>query len=124
VVGGLGGILTVFIFGTIYFGSALQGAKLILLEQGLYGNDWSAFGAFVAAPVGGVLWGFGALAIRLLYQFSLAKYKGTRFDALDRPAYLDDADRVDGEGEYAGSDEIHEDAQDGLVTVDHKGKFF
>ena len=37
VVGGLGGILTVFIFGTIYFGSALEGAKLILLEQGLYG---------------------------------------------------------------------------------------
>jgi hypothetical protein len=37
VVGGLGGILTVFIFGTIYFGSALEGAQLILLEQGLYG---------------------------------------------------------------------------------------
>lgn len=54
VVGGLGGILSVFIFGTIYFGDALQGAKLMLLEQGLYGNDWSAFGAFVAAPVGGL----------------------------------------------------------------------
>jgi hypothetical protein len=80
VVGGLGGILTVFIFGTIYFGSALQGAQLILLEQGLYGNDWSAFGAFVAAPIGGLLWGFGALAVRLTWQFCDAKVKGHRFD--------------------------------------------
>jgi Na+/proline symporter len=44
VVGGLGGILTVFIFGTIYYGSALQGAKLIILKGGLYADDWSVFG--------------------------------------------------------------------------------
>jgi hypothetical protein len=122
VVGGLGGIFTVFIFGTIYFGSALQGAKLILLEQGLYGNDWSAFGAFVAAPIGGLLWGFGALAVRIAYQFFNAKISGHRFDALDRPAYLDN--QVEGAPEYAASDEIHSDPQNGLVTVDHKGKFF
>ena len=122
VIGGLGGILTVFIFGTVYFGNALDGAKLILLEQGLYGNDWSAFWAFVAAPVGGLLWGIGALGFRLSFQFVYAKVKGHRFDALDRPAYLDA--RVEGEPEYAASDEIREDAQDGLVTVDHKGKFF
>jgi len=122
VVGGLGGILTVFIFGTIYFGSALQGAKLILLEQGLYGEDWSAFGAFVAAPIGGLLWGFGALAVRLTYQYLDAKIKGHRFDALDRPTYLDN--QVEEAPEYAASDEIHSDPRDGLVTVDHKGKFF
>ena len=44
VVGGLGGILTVFIFGTIYFHDARQGANLMLLENGLYSDDWSAFG--------------------------------------------------------------------------------
>ena len=44
VVGGLGGLLTVFIFGTIYFGNAHEGAYLLLLENGLYANDWSAFG--------------------------------------------------------------------------------
>ena len=44
VVGGLGGLLTVFIFGTIYFGNAQDGANLLLLEGGLYANDWSAFG--------------------------------------------------------------------------------
>jgi Na+/proline symporter len=122
VVGGLGGLLTVFIFGTIYFGDALQGAKLILLEQGLYGDDWSAFGAFVAAPFGGLLWGFAALGARLAYRYIEAKVKGHRFDALDRPAYLDH--HVQGTSEYAASDEIHSDPQAGLVTVDHKGKFF
>lgn len=44
VVGGLGGLLTVFIFGTVYFGNAHEGASLLLLENGLYSNDWSAFG--------------------------------------------------------------------------------
>ena len=44
VVGGLGGILTVFIFGTIYFGNTKDGGNLILLEGGLYADDWSAFG--------------------------------------------------------------------------------
>lgn len=44
VVGGLGGLLTVFIFGTIYFGNARDGSKLLLLENGLYSDDWSAFG--------------------------------------------------------------------------------
>ena len=44
------------------------------------GNDWSAFGAFVAAPIGGLLWGFGALVVRLTWQFCDAKIKGRRFD--------------------------------------------
>ena len=47
VVGGLGGIFSVFIFGTIYFGNAREGARLILLQNGLYhGSRWSAFGEF------------------------------------------------------------------------------
>lgn len=44
VVGGLGGLLTVFIFGLIYFGNAQDGANLLLLQNGLYADDWSAFG--------------------------------------------------------------------------------
>lgn len=44
IVGGLGGLLSVFIFGTVYLGSALEGAKLLLLEDGLYADDWRAFG--------------------------------------------------------------------------------
>lgn len=44
VVGGLGGLLTVFIFGTVYYGNVQDGARLLLLEGGLYANDWSVFG--------------------------------------------------------------------------------
>ena len=44
VVGGLGGLLTVFVFGTIYYGNAKDGANLLVLEQSLYVDDWSAFG--------------------------------------------------------------------------------
>ncbi|XP_044721870.1 urea transport protein [Hirsutella rhossiliensis] len=85
VVGGLGGILAVFIFGTVYFGDAHEGGKLLLLQSGLYSNDWSVFGAFVAAPVGGVVSGFIALALRLAFQLLKARVRGERFDALDRP---------------------------------------
>ncbi|KLP00206.1 uncharacterized protein FFB20_06058 [Fusarium fujikuroi] len=88
VVGGLGGILTVFIFGCIYYGNAQEAGELLLVQKGLYGNDWSAFGAFVAAPVGSILWGCGALALRLSYQYMSAKIRGHRFDALDRPVDL------------------------------------
>lgn len=44
-----------------------------------------ALGAFVAAPVGGLLWGFGALLLRLSIQYGLARVTGQRFDAFDRP---------------------------------------
>ena len=44
IAGGLGGIFSIFIFGTIYYGSAYEGGRLILLENGLYVEDWSAFG--------------------------------------------------------------------------------
>lgn len=53
--GGLGGILATFIFGTIYYGSAKEGGKLLLIWNGLYVNDWSTFGAFVTAPIGGFI---------------------------------------------------------------------
>jgi len=85
VVGGLGGLLTVFIFGTIYYGSAKRGAELLILQQGLYAGDWAVFGAFVAAPVGSFLWAFGALGLRLAFQYVVARRQGRRFDALDRP---------------------------------------
>lgn len=89
VVGGLGGILTVFIFGTIYYDDAKKGGELILLQQGLYTGDWGAFGAFVAAPVGGVIWGCIALVGRLGFRYAQSRAQGTRFDAMDRPVSPD-----------------------------------
>lgn len=82
---GLGGILAVFIFGTIYFGNAEQGAKLIILENGLYVSDWSAFGAFVAAPFGGLAFGAIMLVGRLTVLFIHSKVTKTPFTALDKP---------------------------------------
>lgn len=83
---GLGGILSVFIFGAIYFDNALEGAKLIILENGLYVSDWSAFGAFVAAPVGGLIFGAVMLVCRLTVLFIYSKYTHTPFTALDKPS--------------------------------------
>ncbi|KAG6303297.1 hypothetical protein E4U09_000389 [Claviceps aff. purpurea] len=86
VVGGLGGILTIFIFGVIYYGNSYDAGQLLLVKNGLYAKDWSTFGAFVAGPLGGIVWGFGALGLRLSFQYLKAKYRHERFDALDRPA--------------------------------------
>jgi len=89
----------------------------------LYGDDWSAFGAFVSAPVGGLLWGFGALALRLSYQYLEAKYKGTRFDALDRPEVVESIrDEGEDEGHIVYTDEAG--PSEPPVTVHHTGKFF
>lgn len=118
VVGGLGGLFTVFLFGTVYFGSAMQGAELLLLQKGLYAGDWSVFGAFVAAPVGSFLWGFGALGLRLTFQFVMAKRQGRRFDALDRPVVNDSA--VDNSVDQG---EIHQ-RHDETVSTKGPGKFF
>ncbi|POR32903.1 Urea transporter [Tolypocladium paradoxum] len=111
VVGGLGGIVTVFIFGTIYYGNADDGSKLLLIQNGLYADDWSVFGAFVAAPVGGIVWGFGALALRLTFQFIKAKVRHERFDALDRPVAVRSA--------FGDSD-----VPQAVVATSKAGKFF
>lgn len=63
--GGLGGILGVWIFGTIYYHSAKQGGQLLLITNGLYVDDWSTFGAFVVAPGGGILAGLLIMLARL-----------------------------------------------------------
>lgn len=109
VVGGVGGLFTVFIFGCIYYGNARQGAELLILQQGLYTDDWSAFGAFVAAPVGSFIWGFAALGLRLAFQFVMAKKQGRRFDALDRPV---EVERVETTSEHE------------IVDPKGPGKFF
>jgi hypothetical protein len=44
VLGGLGGVFTVFVFGAIYYKDAHKGAKLLLLQNGLLTGDWSTFG--------------------------------------------------------------------------------
>lgn len=70
--GGLGGLLATFIFGTIYYHSAKEGGRLLLIWNGLYVDDWSTFGAFVTAPVGGFVASGLIMCVRL---FLLKMYK-------------------------------------------------
>ncbi|KAI9831481.1 MAG: hypothetical protein M1826_003371 [Phylliscum demangeonii] len=126
VVGGLGGILSVFIFGAVYFHDARQGARLILLENGLYSGDWSAFGAFVVAPLGGLLWGAAACALRLAVRYALAKRRGTRFAALDRPPPLQLRAPHPAGDVVVVADADRDDHELAAANVDRysKGKFF
>lgn len=86
IIGGLGGLLSVFIFGAIYYKSALAGAQLLLLEQGLYNGDWGAFGAFVAAPFGGILFGLASFTLRMAYLFIYSRVTGRPFAPLNERA--------------------------------------
>ncbi|KAK5104181.1 hypothetical protein LTS08_002067 [Lithohypha guttulata] len=127
VVGGLGGILTIFLFGLVYYdGDSNRAGRLLLLEEGLYASDWSAFGAFVAAPVGGLLWAAAAFALRVSVQWMLAKRAGRRFDAFDRPA-APDASFYTGR-RYDNVERDHDVVrdEDGVErnVSDVKGKFF
>ena len=82
-------------------------------------------GAFVAAPVGGLLWGFGAFALRLAYQWVNARVKGHRFDALDRPVAPPPPSFYTGR---ASDDENYSDVDRQPVVAQEiatpKGKFF
>ena len=118
VVGGLGGIFSIYLFGLVYYdGDSGKASKLLLLEGGLYANDWSAFGAFVAAPFGGLLWAAAACALRIAALWVWARVRGTRFEALDRPVPRRpggfDADEVDAVPVLAES-----------VQAGKSGKFF
>lgn len=95
VVGGLGGLVTVFLFGIVYYGNAHDGSKLLLLEGGLYADDWSVFGAFVAAPFGGLLWAAGAFCLRIAALWLLAKFRGSPFDAFQTSPLTNSTDAGD-----------------------------
>ncbi|KAK4649601.1 uncharacterized protein QC761_120420 [Podospora bellae-mahoneyi] len=130
VVGGLGGLFTVFLFGLVYYQDAQKGAELLLLQQGLFTGDWGCFGAFVAAPVGGILWGFGALGLRLSIQYFSAKRKGVRFDALDKLLVVDGGQQqLVGDAQHVDSgvlrdEAIADDSSDAPGIAKTKGKFF
>lgn len=84
--GGLGALLAVFVFGTVYYGSAKEGGKLLLIWNGIYNDeDWGPFGAFVIAPFGGIVITLAAAAVRIALLYVYAKVSGKVFTALDRP---------------------------------------
>ncbi|KAI5846342.1 hypothetical protein DFP73DRAFT_545685 [Morchella snyderi] len=85
VIGGFGGILSVWIFGTIYYGNAYDGAQLLILVNGLYANDWSVFGTFVAAPVGSIVFLALSVVVRTSATWVFCKTTGRHFGCFDKP---------------------------------------
>lgn len=96
--GGLGGIFAVWIFGTVYYDSPREGGRLLLVSNGLYGqdskgvygNDWSAFGAFVVAPFGGILVGFLILAIRTAVNYTRCRMHNLEFNMYKKTALVEE----------------------------------
>lgn len=89
-VGGLGGLLAVFVFGTIYYDSAKEGGKLLLIWNGIYDpEDWGAFGAFVVAPAFGIILTFVGCGVRLGATWVYCKIKLQPFTALDKPEKIE-----------------------------------
>ena len=118
-----------------------------MLENGLYADDWSAFGkpateqrsrrllwltimfvgAFVAAPVGGLFWGGGAFALRVGFQWIQAKKKGRRFEAFDRPSPTQSPQHGIGGGSTDEEHEGHDDPEERVAPISitpQKGRFF
>ena len=86
IVGALGSLLAVFVFGTIYYDSAKQGGLLLLIWNGVYDpSDWGAFGAFVITPFGGIVFGLLCAAVRISIIYLNCKRTGKEFHALDKP---------------------------------------
>ena len=85
IVGGLGGYFTIFLFGLVYYKDAYQGANVLILSKSLYADDWSTFGAFVAGPVGSILWMIGSCLLRLVSTYVYSRVKGKPFTFFDQP---------------------------------------
>lgn len=118
IAGGLGGLLTVFIFGAIYFDDAYLGAKLLLLGEGLYQNDWSAFGAFVAAPVGGLLFGLASFLLRMAFLYGRSRITGCPFDPVGKAKQVAGAEEEEEEPVAADYiQDVNEGASSRKVTV-------
>lgn len=90
IVAGFGGIFSIFLFGCAYYGNAKKAADLIILTSGLYADDWSVFGVFVAAPVGSLIFLMLAVTCRMGGVWVRCKIKGGRFDCLDKPLPRED----------------------------------
>lgn len=103
-VGGFGALLGVFVFGTVYYGSAQEGGKLLLIWNGLYdSSDWGPFGAFVIAPVGGLTFTFLCAGARIGVLWAWSRMKGTPFTALDRKSIIDEFTHTDDVSKDYGS---------------------
>lgn len=86
------GILTVFLFGLVYYdGDASSAGALLIINEGLYPsyNSFECLGTFIAAPVGSILWTIAAFGVRVLYMYVRSKFTGTEFSVFAKSKALD-----------------------------------
>ena len=81
-------------------------------------------GAFVAAPIGGLLWGGGAFALRVGIQWMQARWTGHRFKAFDRPLPPQPPPFNGGAVTFGEEPEDPEERAAPLSTNAQRGKFF
>lgn len=115
IIGSFGGFFAVFVFGSIYYGLAREGGKLLIIYNGIYIDDWLAFGAFVVAPGFSLVIGFLTLGIRLtvLYIMSRVKQDPLIFhDAIDRSkhefVYHPEVSMVEDENGIVDEDQVQD----------------
>lgn len=78
-------------------------------------------GAFVAAPLGGLLWALGTAALRIASLWLWSRIRGHRFDALDRPVPRQMSDRP---GAFDADDRETESVLESSVHAGKSGRFF
>lgn len=130
-VGGCGGFLTLWVYGTIYYHDPVVGARIFSLPEGLYVSDYSVLGAFFAAPLGCIGFALGSFAVRIGVLWLFARATGRPFTALDAPVFeLSDAvlpeDKqvrflgLSGTGNPNDGHKLKDNASDEFVSPFHK----
>ncbi|RGB41237.1 hypothetical protein C1646_649619 [Rhizophagus diaphanus] len=87
--GGIGGLFGVFIFGSIFYHNAKDGIELIGLPLGLYITDYSVLGAFIVAPLSSIFFTFLSFGVRLTSVWVFAKIRGEKFVFPEKPEVVD-----------------------------------
>ncbi|GBB83698.1 hypothetical protein RclHR1_01040003 [Rhizophagus clarus] len=87
--GGIGGLFGVFIFGSIFYHNAKDGIELIGLPLGLYIDDYSVLGAFIVAPFSSIFFTFLSFVVRLSIMWVFAKIRGKEFVFPKKPEVVD-----------------------------------
>lgn len=86
------GILTVFLFGLVYYdGDAKSAGALLIINEGLYPseNSFECLGTFIAAPIGSILWTIAAFGVRVLYTYIRSRTTGVPFTVFEKTKPLD-----------------------------------
>jgi hypothetical protein len=91
---------------------------VLILQAGIYGTDWSTFGAFVAAPFGSLLWTAIGFAVRAAWIVVRAKQRGEPRPNVWQKRIVDTA-RFVTEAERAGVYNREAEHSTGLGSVEH-----